>query len=191
MGNVLQAGQGQAPARQAALAADIPVSTGCITVHKVCGSGMRSVMDAANALRAGEFDVAVAGGMESMSNAPYLLPEGPLRPAHGPRPAPRLDDLGRPLGPVQERPHGQLRRALRGEVLVHARGAGRVRARELPARAPRERGGRLQRRVRARDDRGQEGPRHGGSRRGAVRDAAREAREDGRRSSRPSRRTAP
>src|SRR5450759_3930178 len=76
MGNVLQAGQGQAPARQAALAADIPVSTGCITVHKVCGSGMRSVMDAANALRAGEFELALAGGMESMSNAPYLLLQG-------------------------------------------------------------------------------------------------------------------
>ncbi|MGE5715351.1 MAG: thiolase family protein, partial [Acidobacteriota bacterium] len=76
MGNVLQAGQGQAPARQAALAAGLPASTGCVTVHKVCGSGMRAVMDAANALRAGEFDVAVAGGMESMSNAPYLLPKG-------------------------------------------------------------------------------------------------------------------
>ena len=85
MGNVLQAGQGQAPARQAALAADLPASTGCVTVHKVCGSGMRSVMDAANALRAGEFDVAVAGGMESMSNAPYLLPKGRsgLRMGHG------------------------------------------------------------------------------------------------------------
>ena len=85
MGNVLQAGQGQAPARQAALAADLPSSTGCVTVHKVCGSGMRSVMDAANALRAGEFDVAVAGGMESMSNAPYLLPKGRsgLRMGHG------------------------------------------------------------------------------------------------------------
>ena len=85
MGNVLQAGQGQAPARQAALAADLPPSTGCITVHKVCGSGMRSVMDAANALRVGEFDLAVAGGMESMSNAPYLLPKGRsgLRMGHG------------------------------------------------------------------------------------------------------------
>ena len=85
MGNVLQAGQGQAPARQAALAAELPPSTGCVTVHKVCGSGMRSVMDAANALRAGEFDVAVAGGMESMSNAPYLLPKGRsgLRMGHG------------------------------------------------------------------------------------------------------------
>ena len=85
MGNVLQAGQGQAPARQAALAADIPVSTGCVTVHKVCGSGMRAVMDAANALRADEFDVAVAGGMESMSNAPYLFLKGRsgMRMGHG------------------------------------------------------------------------------------------------------------
>jgi acetyl-CoA C-acetyltransferase len=85
MGNVLQAGQGQAPARQAALAADVPPSTGCITVHKVCGSGMRAVMDAANALRSGEFEVAVAGGMESMSNAPYLLPKGRsgMRLGHG------------------------------------------------------------------------------------------------------------
>jgi acetyl-CoA C-acetyltransferase len=73
LGNVLQAGIGQAPARQASLAAGIPNSVPCITLHKVCGSGMRSVMDAANAIAAGEYDVAVAGGMESMSNAPYLL----------------------------------------------------------------------------------------------------------------------
>jgi acetyl-CoA C-acetyltransferase len=85
MGNVLQAGQGQAPARQASLAAGLPKSTGCITVHKVCGSGMRAVMDAANALRTGEFEIAVAGGMESMSNAPYLLAKGRLglRMGHG------------------------------------------------------------------------------------------------------------
>jgi acetyl-CoA C-acetyltransferase len=85
MGNVLQAGQGQAPARQASLAAGLPRSTGCVTLHKVCGSGMRAVMDAANALRCGEFEVAVAGGMESMSNAPYLLPKGRLgmRMGHG------------------------------------------------------------------------------------------------------------
>jgi acetyl-CoA C-acetyltransferase len=85
MGNVLQAGQGQAPARQASLAAGLPKSTGCVTVHKVCGSGMRAIMDAANALRTGEFEIAVAGGMESMSNAPYLLPKGRLglRMGHG------------------------------------------------------------------------------------------------------------
>ena len=75
-GNVLQAGIGQAPARQAALGAGLPKSTGCVTVHKVCGSGLRAVMDASNALRTGEFQAVVAGGMESMSNAPYLLPKG-------------------------------------------------------------------------------------------------------------------
>ena len=72
-GNVLQAGQGQAPARQASLGAGIPNSVPCVTVHKVCGSGMRAVMDVGNAIQAGEYEVAVAGGMESMSNAPYLL----------------------------------------------------------------------------------------------------------------------
>jgi acetyl-CoA C-acetyltransferase len=73
LGNVLQAGIGQAPARQASLGAGIPNTVPCVTVHKVCGSGMRAVMDAANAIQAGEYEVAVAGGMESMSNAPYLL----------------------------------------------------------------------------------------------------------------------
>jgi acetyl-CoA C-acetyltransferase len=73
MGNVLSAGIGQAPARQASLGAGIPDSVPCVTVSKVCGSGMRAVMDAANAIRAEEYEVAVAGGMESMSNAPYLL----------------------------------------------------------------------------------------------------------------------
>ena len=73
LGNVLQAGIGQAPARQASLKAGIPNTVPCVTVHKVCGSGMRAVMDAANGISAGEYEVAVAGGMESMSNAPYLL----------------------------------------------------------------------------------------------------------------------
>ncbi|HMA17585.1 MAG TPA: acetyl-CoA C-acyltransferase, partial [Thermoanaerobaculia bacterium] len=73
MGNVLSAGVGQAPARQASLGAGVPNSVPCVTVSKVCGSGMRAVMDASNAIRAGEYEVAVAGGMESMSNAPYLL----------------------------------------------------------------------------------------------------------------------
>jgi len=73
LGNVLQAGIGQAPARQASLGAGIPDSVPCITLHKVCGSGMRAVMDASNAIRAGEYELPVAGGMESLSNAPYLL----------------------------------------------------------------------------------------------------------------------
>lgn len=73
-GNVLQAGVGQAPARQAALLAGLPESACCTTVHKVCGSGMKAVMLAHDALLADSCAVAVAGGMESMSNAPYLLP---------------------------------------------------------------------------------------------------------------------
>ena len=73
MGNVLQAGVGQAPARQASRGAGLPDKTGAITVNKVCGSGMRAVMDATNMLKTGEFEVVVAGGMESMSNAPHLM----------------------------------------------------------------------------------------------------------------------
>src|SRR5712691_3709321 len=75
MGNVLQAAVGQAPARQAGIGAGIPTGAGAVTVNKVCGSGMRAVMYAANDIRCGEYDLAVAGGMESMSNAPYALPQ--------------------------------------------------------------------------------------------------------------------
>jgi acetyl-CoA C-acetyltransferase len=75
MGNVLPAGQGQAPARQAALAAGLPNSTGCTTINKVCGSGMKAAMIAHDALALGANRIMVAGGMESMSNAPYLLPK--------------------------------------------------------------------------------------------------------------------
>ncbi|HKY50113.1 MAG TPA: acetyl-CoA C-acyltransferase, partial [Candidatus Limnocylindria bacterium] len=73
MGNVIQAGVGQAPARQAALGAGIPNSVPCTTVNKVCGSGLKSVMLATSQIAAGEARLIVAGGMESMSNAPYLL----------------------------------------------------------------------------------------------------------------------
>ncbi|MEZ5314264.1 MAG: thiolase family protein [Thermoanaerobaculia bacterium] len=72
MGCVLPAGVGQAPARQATLGAGCPDSTGAITLNKVCGSAMRAVMSAANDLRAGDFSIVAAGGMESMSRAPYL-----------------------------------------------------------------------------------------------------------------------
>jgi len=75
MGNVLQAGLGQAPARQAALYAGLPPSARAVTVHKVCGSGLQAVMQAAHALRAGMGEIFVAGGMENMSAAPYLLPK--------------------------------------------------------------------------------------------------------------------
>ena len=74
MGCVLPAGLGQAPARQASLGAGIPKSTGTTTINKVCGSGMKAIMLAHDLLLAGSATVAVAGGMESMSNAPHLLP---------------------------------------------------------------------------------------------------------------------
>jgi acetyl-CoA C-acetyltransferase len=75
MGNVISAGVGQAPARQAALHAGLPVDIPAFTVNKVCGSGLKAVMLAAQAIRAGDAQAFVAGGMESMSNAPYLLPD--------------------------------------------------------------------------------------------------------------------
>ena len=75
MGSVLTAGQGQAPARQAALKAGLPMSTSCTTINKVCGSAMKSIMLAGNSLRSGQTELVVAGGMESMSRAPYLLPQ--------------------------------------------------------------------------------------------------------------------
>jgi acetyl-CoA C-acetyltransferase len=74
MGNVLQAGLGQNPARQAAVKAGLAETVPSMTINKVCGSGLKAVMLAAQAIRAGDADVVVAGGMESMSNAPYLLP---------------------------------------------------------------------------------------------------------------------
>ena len=74
MGNVLQAGLGQNPARQALRLGGVPDAVGAVTVNKVCGSGLKTVMLAAQAIKAGDLKVAVAGGMESMSNAPYYLP---------------------------------------------------------------------------------------------------------------------
>src|SRR5690554_7749762 len=75
MGCVLPAGLKQGPARQAALNAGLPVSTGCTTINKLCGSGMKAVMLAHDALKAGSNQVMIAGGMESMSNAPYIRSE--------------------------------------------------------------------------------------------------------------------
>jgi acetyl-CoA C-acetyltransferase len=85
MGCVLPAGQGQAPARQAALGAGLPLATGCTTINKMCGSGMKATMFAHDMLRAGNNRVMLAGGLESMSNAPYLLTKarGGMRMGHG------------------------------------------------------------------------------------------------------------
>jgi acetyl-CoA C-acetyltransferase len=85
MGNVLSAGIGQAPARQASIFADVPDTVPCTTISKVCGSGMKAVMIAADQLALGRADIIVAGGMESMTNSPYLLPKarGGYRLGHG------------------------------------------------------------------------------------------------------------
>jgi len=85
MGNVLPAGVGQAPARQASIFAGVPDSVPCTTISKVCGSGMKAVMIAADQLGLGHADIIVAGGMESMTNSPYLLPKarGGYRLGHG------------------------------------------------------------------------------------------------------------
>ena len=85
MGCVLPAGQGQAPARQASLGAGLPLSVGCTTINKMCGSGMKATMLAHDLLRAGTNRVMMAGGLESMTNAPYLLTRvrGGLRMGHG------------------------------------------------------------------------------------------------------------
>jgi acetyl-CoA C-acetyltransferase len=85
LGCVLPAGQGQAPARQASLGAGLPLAAGCTTVNKMCGSGMKAAMFAHDLLTAHSVDVVVAGGMESMTNAPYLLPKARsgLRMGHG------------------------------------------------------------------------------------------------------------
>lgn len=85
MGCVLAAGQGQAPARQAALGAGLPQSVGCVTINKMCGSGLKAIMMGADQIKAGSANVVIAGGMESMSNAPYLLAKarGGYRMGHG------------------------------------------------------------------------------------------------------------
>ena len=85
MGCVLPAGLGQAPARQASLGAGLPLATGCTTINKMCGSGMKAAMLAHDLLAAGTNEIMIAGGMESMTNAPYLLPKarGGYRMGHG------------------------------------------------------------------------------------------------------------
>src|SRR3979411_2052879 len=85
MGNVLSAGLGPSPARQAALRGGLPDHVAALTINKVCGSGLKAVMLADQGIRVGDIDVAVAGGMESMSHCPYLLPRGRegLRMGHG------------------------------------------------------------------------------------------------------------
>ena len=120
MGNVVQAGVGQAPARQAALAAGIPNSVSCTTINKVCGSGLKSVMLAATQIAAGEARLVAAGGMESMSNAPYLargLRAGLPLGEHN------LEDANLTDGLVDAYGHGHM--GLGGELVAEQCGLGR------------------------------------------------------------------
>jgi len=120
MGNVVQAGVGQAPARQAALAAGIPNSVPCTTINKVCGSGLKSVMLAATQIAAGEARLVVAGGMESMSNAPYLargLRAGLPLGEHN------LEDANLTDGLMDAYGHGHM--GLGGELVAEQCGLGR------------------------------------------------------------------
>jgi acetyl-CoA C-acetyltransferase len=120
MGNVVQAGVGQAPARQAALGAGIPNSVPCTTINKVCGSGLKSVMLAATQIAAGEARLVVAGGMESMSNAPYLargLRAGLPLGEH------KLEDANLTDGLMDAYGHGHM--GLGGEVVAEECGLGR------------------------------------------------------------------
>jgi len=120
MGNVVQAGVGQAPARQASLAAGIPNSVPCTTINKVCGSGLKAVMLAASQIAAGEARVIVAGGMESMSNAPYLargLRAGLPLGEH------KLEDANLVDGLMDAYGHGHM--GLGGELVAEQCGLGR------------------------------------------------------------------
>ena len=83
MGNVLSAGLGQAPARQAAILGGLNVSTECLTINKMCGSGLKAVMIADNEIKSGAADIILAGGMESMSNAPLLVNKNLSKIGHG------------------------------------------------------------------------------------------------------------
>ena len=97
MGQVLQAGAGQIPARQAAVKGGIPMDVPSITINKVCLSGMNAIALADQLIRAGEFDIVVAGGMESMTQAPHLLPKSREGFKYGDVDAGRLHGLRRPV----------------------------------------------------------------------------------------------
>ena len=111
------AGGGQNPARQAALNGGLPDHVAALTINKVCGSDLKAVMLAAQGIATGDIEVVVAGGMESMSNAPYLLPRAREGTAHGRR---HLVDslITTACGAVRELPHGHDRRGRRREVCV-------------------------------------------------------------------------
>ena len=120
-GCVLMAGIGQAPGRQAALAAGVPQHVPATTVNKMCGSGLKAVMLASDQIRAGSAQIVLAGGIESMTNAPYLLPKARAGLRMGHARTPRSHVLRRSAEPVRRQHDGLLRRRDREEVRLHAR----------------------------------------------------------------------
>ena len=157
LGNVISAGLGQAPARQAALGAGLPPRVSAVTVNKVCGSGLKAVMLAAQGIATGDADVVVAGGMESMSNAPYLLPrarEG-MRLGHGELLDAMIVDG---LWEAYEDYHmGCCGENVAEKYGDRPAGAGRVRAEEPPEGGGGRAGRQVQGRDRARADPAEEG----------------------------------
>ena len=134
MGQVLQAGAGQAPARQAAIGAGLPKETPADTINKVCASSIRAVQIADAMIRAGEHEVIVTGGMESMSNAPYLVKKARFGYRLRPRRADRLDDLRRAHRRVRPAAHGAAQLDGLARARHQPRGAGRVGVPLAPAR---------------------------------------------------------
>ena len=110
MGQVLQAGAGQIPARQAAHKAGIPLNVPALTINKVCLSGLDAIALADQLIRAGEFDIIVAGGQESMTNAPHLLPKSRVGIQVRRDRGARLDGLRRPHRHLREHPDGRVHR---------------------------------------------------------------------------------
>jgi acetyl-CoA C-acetyltransferase len=116
MGNVVQAGEGQAPARQAAIFSGLPTSVGAVTVNKVCGSGMKALMIASQAIRLNEADLLAVGGMESMSRAPYLVDGANGRATVWARPAHGFSAARWALGPVRKLDYGRCCRIYRCSI---------------------------------------------------------------------------
>ena len=139
MGQVIQAGAGQNPARKAGTDAGIPMSTPSFTLNKVCLSGLDAIAIADQMIQAGEYDIVVAGGMESMTEAPYLLPKARARLQVRRRQDPRRHRVRRPHRRLRPRVDGRLHRALRERDRPHPRGDGRVLGRVAPARRRRRR----------------------------------------------------
>ena len=138
MGQVLQAGVGQAPARQAALRAGLPDGTSATTINRVCGSGLKSIMLAAAEIRAGDAEIAVAGGMEIDEPGAVPPARGAVRLPAGQQRARRLDRRRRPVVHGRGLPHGHPRRARRDRQPRQPRGPGRVRTRaRISGRSPR------------------------------------------------------